>query len=104
MSDDPEYADFVGRKRARTKVVAWTVIVAMVLVAGVALYAVWRSSKVADDAHRLARACLASGRFLPPGAEEPLQKDAGDNGRDKTLEELLRETEAADKRPPREYP
>ncbi|MDT3329510.1 MULTISPECIES: hypothetical protein [Microbacterium] len=34
MSDDPEYADFVGRKRARTKVVAWTVIVAMVLVGG----------------------------------------------------------------------
>ncbi|CAL4858459.1 hypothetical protein [Microbacterium sp. MM2322] len=34
MSDDPEYADFAGRKRARTKVVAWTVIVAMVLVGG----------------------------------------------------------------------
>ena len=34
MSDDPEYADFVGRKRASTKVVAWTVIVAMVLVGG----------------------------------------------------------------------
>ncbi|MDQ1126088.1 MULTISPECIES: hypothetical protein [Microbacterium] len=34
MSDDPEYADFVGRKRARTKVVAWTVIIAMVLVGG----------------------------------------------------------------------
>jgi hypothetical protein len=34
VSDDPEYADFAGRKRARTKVVAWTVIVAMVLVGG----------------------------------------------------------------------
>ena len=34
MSDDPEYADFVGRKRARTKVVAWTVIISMVLVGG----------------------------------------------------------------------
>jgi len=34
VSDDPEYADFVGRKRARTKVVAWTVIIAMVLVGG----------------------------------------------------------------------
>ncbi|AZS42558.1 hypothetical protein [Microbacterium oleivorans] len=34
MSDDPEYAEFVGRKRARTKVVAWTVIIAMVLVGG----------------------------------------------------------------------
>ncbi len=34
MSDDPEYADFVGRKRARTKVAAWTVIIAMVLVGG----------------------------------------------------------------------
>ncbi|WP_262981987.1 hypothetical protein [Microbacterium oleivorans] len=34
MSDDPEYAEFAGRKRARTKVIAWTVIIAMVLVGG----------------------------------------------------------------------
>ncbi|MFI8633138.1 hypothetical protein ACIGEP_11135 [Microbacterium sp. NPDC077663] len=34
MSDDPEYAEFVGRRRARTKVIAWTVIVSMVLVGG----------------------------------------------------------------------
>ena len=34
MSDDPEYADFAGRRRARTKMIAWIVIVSMVLVGG----------------------------------------------------------------------
>ncbi len=34
MSDDPEYTEFAGRRRARMKVVAWVVIVSMVLVGG----------------------------------------------------------------------
>ncbi|GAB2693847.1 hypothetical protein BKA24_000157 [Microbacterium marinum] len=34
MSDDPEYADFDVRRRARTRAVAWVVIIAMVLVGG----------------------------------------------------------------------
>lgn len=34
MSDDPEYAEFAGRRRARTKMIAWIVIISMVLVGG----------------------------------------------------------------------
>jgi len=34
VSDDPEYAEFAGRRRARTRMVAWVVIIAMVLVGG----------------------------------------------------------------------
>jgi hypothetical protein len=34
VSDDPEYADFAGRRRARTKMIAWIVIISMVLVGG----------------------------------------------------------------------
>ncbi|WP_405374726.1 MULTISPECIES: hypothetical protein [unclassified Microbacterium] len=34
MTDDPEYADFAGRRRARTRVIAWVVIISMVLVGG----------------------------------------------------------------------
>jgi hypothetical protein len=34
VTDDPEYADFAGKRRARTRAVAWVVIVSMVLVGG----------------------------------------------------------------------
>ncbi|WP_394279854.1 hypothetical protein [Microbacterium sp.] len=34
MSDDPEYADFASRRRTRTRITAWVVIIAMVLVGG----------------------------------------------------------------------
>jgi hypothetical protein len=34
VTDDPEYAEFAGKRRARTRVVAWVVIIAMVLVGG----------------------------------------------------------------------
>ena len=34
MADEDEYADFTARRQARMKLVAWTVIIALILVGG----------------------------------------------------------------------